>query len=484
MSNCYSLVCDGIWSNLVKPSHIIIEHDRSNQRRSLWDQECRESCDLYTMPAGAPELSSYQRGATEIHKLLPPARVLHPIKDDNKNILDDDSGSEEGSWDGIDADKYAILDKANHFTLEYDPDRGYRGTTLQFCSSGRPHMRAFHASWICLFTCALVQFSQAPLLAEIQDSLSLSKSDIWWTNLWMMMGGIPMRFILGAMCDVYGARTMMTLMLAGSAIPCAVTGLVATNLTRLTIVRTALGAMDVFVPSQYLITCQFVREVAGTAMAITGGLGALGSGVTQLLLGSMIFPWLLEWTNNDRESAWRWSLVFPAGLALVVAAFVHQFSDDCPLGQISEVKRAGLMMQRSAVDSFRSGVYNLNSWILFIQFAASCGVDFTMCNGAAMFFHYEFHQSTAASGAYAFVYGISAIFARGLGGWISDKVYDKFSLRGRLFAQLVCLTLQGLTNVLFARTKILGDSLVIMIVFSIFVQMSMGTCYGIVVSVS
>jgi NNP family nitrate/nitrite transporter-like MFS transporter len=78
------------------------------------------------------------------------------------------------------------------------------------------------------------------------------------------------------------------------------------------------------------------------------------------------------------------------------------------------------------------------------------------------------------------LYGISAVFARGLGGWLSDAVSVKFSLQGRLYAQLVCLLLQGLLNIWFARSDQLSMSIVSMVIFSIVVQMSMGACFGIV----
>ena len=103
-----------------------------------------------------------------------------------------------------------------------------------------------------------------------------------------------------------------------------------------------------------------------------------------------------------------------------------------------------------------------------------------MCNGAAIYFHDRFHQTTAASGAIAFLYGISAIFARGLGGWISDRLYTRMSLKGRLWAQLISMVLQGLLIVVWARTDRVGPSIILMILFSVMVQTSTGTCFAIV----
>eukprot|EP00977_Amphora_coffeiformis_P024047 scaffold14974_cov195-Amphora_coffeaeformis.AAC.54 len=409
--------------------------------------------------------------------LLPQKRDDHGLQNDE---TDDEEEEEEEEYFHFDLIKEQLLAKSYHFVLNHDIDRGFRAKELKFFSFERPFMRAFHASWICFFTSFFVQFSQAPLLPEIKNSLNLSKSDIWWTNLWMMLGGVPMRFLLGPLCDKYGARTIMCTVVALAAVPCAMTGYVAVNVTSLTIIRFLLGAVDSFVPSQYWITCHFVREVGGTAMAVAGGLGASGAGVTQLVTGSVVYPILFYFLDDNADLAWRWTLLTPAVLALLVAWYFYHYSDDCPLGNFDEVKKAGLMMERSAVDSFRAGVYNLNSWVLCAQFAGSCGVDFTMCNGTALYYHFCFQQTVPASGAMAFLYGISAIFARGLGGWLSDAVDSRFSLRGRLWAQLVCMLVQGALNIWFARTTNLVHSLLIMVLWSIVIQMSMGTTFGIV----
>ena len=202
-----------------------------------------------------------------------------------------------------------------------------------------------------------------------------------------------------------------------------------------------------------------IREVGGMAMAVAGGLGASGAGFTQVFTGSLLFSLLRYNLSGDSDLAWRLALLVPALFALVVALYFYEYSDDCPLGNFTEVKRAGLMMERSAVDSFRSGVVNLNSWILFVIYAGSCGVDFTMCNGTALYFHHRYRQTIAVSGAIAFLYGIFAIFARGLGGWLSDVVYRRYSLRGRLWLLVLLIVVQGLVNVWFAREDDLERSL-------------------------
>lgn len=209
------------------------------------------------------------------------ANNARTTRDDDEDRSDEESDSLPPDLDDLERAKEGLLAKSLGFDIAYDADRGYRGTELKFCSFSRPHMRAFHASWACFFTSFFVQFSAAPLLHDIQKSLQLSKDDIWWSNLWFQVGGIPSRFLLGPLCDKYGARSTMTVLLGVASIPAALTGLIATNLTTLTVMRTAVGAMDTFVPCQYWIVSFFVREVGGTAMAIAGGLGASGGKMFQ-----------------------------------------------------------------------------------------------------------------------------------------------------------------------------------------------------------
>ena len=93
-----------------------------------------------------------------------------------------------------------------------------------------------------------------------------------------------------------------------------------------------------------------------------------------------------------------------------------------------------------------------------------------MSNGAAIYFHTRFNQPVAVIGALAFLYGIAALYARALGGYLSDVLFEAMSLRGRLLAQFVCMLVQGFLNIWFARMDTLGASVGTMVVFSILVQ--------------
>ena len=142
---------------------------------------------------------------------------------------------------------------------------------VRLCQIKRPHMRAFHASWISFFTAFFLWFAATPLLGEIKDTLTLSKEQIWTSSLCGTAGTILMRLILGPLCDKFGARLCMASILLVSAIPCAMTGLVE-SAKGLYIGRAFVGIAGAsFVACQYWTTSMFTREVAGTANALVAG---------------------------------------------------------------------------------------------------------------------------------------------------------------------------------------------------------------------
>jgi len=141
-------------------------------------------------------------------------------------------------------------------------------------------MRAFHCSWWGFFVAFFIWFAIAPLLSEIRTTLGLTKEEIWTSSIVGVAGTIFMRFLLGPLCDKFGARTLMAIILCMASIPTACTGAV-NSATGLAVLRLFIGiAGGTFVMCQYWTTRMFTKEVAGTANALVGGWGNLGGGVT------------------------------------------------------------------------------------------------------------------------------------------------------------------------------------------------------------
>lgn len=204
-------------------------------------------------------------------------------------------------------------------------------------------------------------------------------------------------------------------------------------------------------------------------------------------MGSALFP-LFKFFFDDGERttekvaelAWRSVSIVPSVVAFSTGVLVYYFSDDAPKGNYSEMKKNGTMQEVSAASSFRSGAFNFNTWLLFVQYACCFGVELTMNNATALYFREEFKQSTESAAAIASIFGWMNLFARGLGGFFSDWMNSKCGMRGRLWAQTICLVGEGILVLVFANTKTLGLSIAMMICFSIFVQAAEGTSYGIV----
>jgi NNP family nitrate/nitrite transporter-like MFS transporter len=368
--------------------------------------------------------------------------------------------------------------KYQTYSVNVDPNQDDKATEIKLLNFKRPHMRAFHCSWGGFFTAFFIWFAIAPLLPEVKVSLGLTPQQVWTSNICSVAGTIFMRFINGPLCDKYGARILMGVILAAASIPCALTGLVQ-NSVQLSILRFFIGlGGSTFVMCQYWTSRMFTKEVAGTANALVGGWGNLGGGVTQIVMGSVLFP--LFKLGMTPEQAWRSVCVVPAVVGFCLGLMIIKISDDAPTGNYAELKKNGAMPEVSAAASFRSGALNFNTWLLFIQYACCFGVELTMNNAAASYFKGTFDLSTKSAAAIASIFGWMNLFARGVGGFVSDKTNARMGMRGRLIWQTICLVIEGIMVLIFANTNSLGLAIFIMVIFSSFVQAAEGSTYGIV----
>merc|ERR1719446_1772805 len=335
-------------------------------------------------------------------------------------------------------------------------------------------------SWWGFFIAFFIWFAIAPLLTEIKQDLNLTKQQVWTSSIAGVGGTIFMRFILGPACDKWGARIPMAAVLCCASIPTACTGLV-NNATGLTVLRLFIGAAGgTFVMCQYWSSRMFCKEVVGTANALCGGWGNLGGGVTQIVMGTGLFPLFKVFTGGDSTKAWRTVSIVPAVVAFGTGVMIYYISDDAPKGNYSELKKHGQMAEVSAAASFRQGALNFNTWILFIQYACCFGVELTMNNAAALYFKEKFELTTETAAAIASIFGFMNLFARGLGGFLSDVGNKYMKMKGRIWAQTACLIAEGILVLVFAQTNSLGAAITVMVFFSLFVQAAEGTSYGIV----
>lgn len=213
--------------------------------------------------------------------------------------------------------------------------------------------------------------------------------------------------------------------------------------------------------------------------------GNLGGGVTQLVMGSLLFP-LFKLFFSDlppdeaATMAWRTVCVVPAVITFAVGITILFISDDCPWGSYKELKKRGSMPEVSAASSFRVGAMNFNTWIMFVHYACCFGAELTMHNASSLYFKKKFGLDTAGAAAVSSIFGWMLLFTRALGGYLSDKCNERWGMRGRLWAQTSLLLLEGVAVFCFPRTQTLGIAIFVMILFSFGAQGATGTTYGIV----
>lgn len=365
------------------------------------------------------------------------------------------------------------------YSIRTDPRQHDKATEIIICSTDRPHMRAFHASWFGFFIGFVMWFAITPLLGEVKETLNLTNAQIWESSLAGTAVTVVARVIMGPACDMFGARKCMAAIVVISAIPCGLTGLVNTA-TGLSAVRAMIGiGGSAFVPCQYWTSRMFAREVAGTANALVAGWGNLGGGATQILMGSVLFP-LFEVIFQDQELAWRTVFVVPALIAFM-AAYVYLYQcDDSPKGDFADLVRQQQIEIVSPFWSLGMAIQNRNVLLLLVQYACCFGVEITMTNAMALYMKDEFGLDTASAAAVASIFGIMNLFARGLGGYGSDYLNSKYGTKGRVVWQSLTLFLEGSGIVLFAFCETLCGAIFALSFLSLFVQASEGATYGIV----
>merc|ERR1711981_743847 len=93
------------------------------------------------------------------------------------------------------------------------------------------------------------------------------------------------------------------------------------------------------------------------------------------------------------------------------------------------------------------GFSNVNAWLMTIAYGMCFGIELTMNNIGALFFHSYFGMSVTVAGAIASIWGATNLFARSIGGFVSDYMNKNYGVRGRLWAYWFVQTLTPYANV-------------------------------------
>jgi NNP family nitrate/nitrite transporter-like MFS transporter len=356
-----------------------------------------------------------------------------------------------------------------------------KATTINLFSLRSPQMRAFHLSWLAFFICFFAWFACAPLMPVIKGEFGLTKDQIANINIAAVAVTILVRLLVGPLCDRFGPRRTYTGLLLIGALP--VFGVAASqSYESFLFFRLLIGAIGAsFVITQYHTSVMFAPNVVGTANAASAGWGNAGGGVTQTVMPLLLAAVLM--LGVDHSLGWRVALLVPGLLMLVVGFLYWRYTQDCPEGNFAELRARGVNTEsgkKGGWSSFRQASANYRVWMLFVTYGACFGIEIFIHTISASYYVDKFGFSLKAAGFAAGSFGLLALFARALGGFVSDKVAKLKGLDGRTLLLFSLMIGEGLGLLWFSQMQHAGLAIVAMISFGLFTHMACGATYALV----
>jgi len=180
---------------------------------------------------------------------------------------------------------------------------------------------------------------------------------------------------------------------------------------------------------------------------------------------------------------WRIALIVPGVAMLIMAVVYWRYTQDCPAGNFSELRAAGIPFQgggKGGLASFKAACRNHRAWLLFVTYGACFGIEIFIHNIAAIYYVDHYGLSLKAAGMAAASFGLLALFARALGGWLSDRCAARGDLNSRVTVLFVLMVGEGLGLLLFANADGVAFALLAMLCFGLFTHMACGATYALV----
>src|SRR6478609_10108292 len=289
-------------------------------------------------------------------------------------------------------------------------------------------MRSFHITWLAFFFCFFAWFGIAPLMPLVAEQLHLTKAQKGNIGIASVSATIIARLVIGRLVDKWGPRKTYTLLLVLSAIPVLLIGLSNSYISFL-LFRLSIGVIGAsFVITQYHTSIMFAPNIKGTANAVAGGWGNTGGGATQIIMPLIAAGFVgLGWVST--ANSWRLAMIVP-GIILVIMSFVYyRYTKDTPAGNLDEIEQP---VETKKQNTLLLAAKDYRTWILTIAYAACFGVEITVDNYAATFFHEEYKATLIMAGLLASIFGWLNLFARALGGIFSDKIGKRFGFNGKV----------------------------------------------------
>ena len=313
-------------------------------------------------------------------------------------------------------------------------------------------------------------------------------------------GTIILRVLIGPISDGIGIRMAYTILLLFSSI-CGFLAVTTQNYQALCIWRFMISfAGASFVLTQLWTTTMFDLSVVGIANATSAGWGNLGGGIAQVVNTQIFKACKAGGMNND--AAWRSTIAWSPAVIFLLGVGVYLFSDDCPYGNYSELKKRkkqnaddaaaadaealkqggepGTVAMRSLIEAG----CDWQVWVLHLAYMFSFGVELIVNGNIVSYFTTNFGMTQEDAGTIGSVFGLLNFCMRSLGGYWSDLFNARYGVRGRLWALFLQTFAMGLCLISFSTLTpgnvSRGGLLINLIMWGSFTNMTEGGCFAVV----
>lgn len=260
--------------------------------------------------------------------------------------------------------------------------------------------RILHLSWVAFFLTFVAWFNLAPFNTTIQAEFSLSARQLMWLMIANLALTIPGRVLIGAITDRYGPRRTFAVLLWGTAMLCgwfcAAQSFVELFVSRLLLSLTGAG----FVVGIRMMREWYPPERIGLAEGVYAGFGNFGSAAA-----AMSLPALAGWFGT-----WRLANALTAALCALWGLVYWLAAADSPGTYRSPKKASTMTLLRSS--QLRT---------LAVSYFVTFGGELAVVSMLPAFLEKTYGLSVVAAGWIASSFAFTNLFARPVGGWLSDR---------------------------------------------------------------
>ena len=182
-----------------------------------------------------------------------------------------------------------------------------------------------------------------------------------------------------------------------------------------------------------------------------------------LIFGGFLSMGFAAWAS------WRLSMLVCGGALLLTGIAYFFLTQDTPTGDWKDRPQS---VRSNANKGFKDALNDRRVWCLTLMYAASFGIELTIDNIAALYFVDQFKLKLALAGLVAGSFGMMNLFARALGGIVSNRANRRWGIRGRTTLLDCTLLCEGIALIVFSSAAVLPMAIATMMLTGLFVKMS------------